>query len=207
MPLANDAMQSPYEPLTNDQAFNLLMVVDAQFYEHFGIDFSRGQGRSTLTSEVADMVYFEGPTLSGKLGSMQNFYSSVRRCCDRFDLGRYLRALVIDWRLTKEEQWRIFTANLYLGEYTDKAVYGFPSAALVYYQSPLAELDEEEWLSLVAMAIDPRKYHPIAKPAELNERVQRLQGFLAGFCEPSSRLDVDLVGCQDLPMVSQQQID
>jgi membrane carboxypeptidase/penicillin-binding protein len=196
-PLADVAMQSPYEPLSKWQKQTLLAVEDPNFYNHIGVDFSLGQGTETVSSRVADSVYFEGPLLEGNLGKVQNFFWRVNVCCKRFDLGRYVMALVVDWRLTKEEQLQIFVSNVPMGRFKSKAVYGLPSAALVYFERDIASLSEEQWVKLIAIVLSPRSYDPINDSQQWLERSGRVMRMLKGECSAKNWQDDEYKDCSE----------
>ncbi len=206
--LAHDALESPYEPLSVGQINSLIKIEDEHFFSHQGVDFSSGPGRTTITMAVADMVYFEGPELNHWMGKGQSFFKKMRSCCARFDISDYIRGLVLNWRLTKDEQLRIFTSNVYMGQFEGKPVFGFPSAALVYFKTRLEQLNDEQWLSLVAMVKDPMKYHPQHGAGALQQRLVGLQQRLDGLCKPLSQNDDEMTPCyEELELSNQEEFE
>lgn len=192
---AHLALSSPYEPISKHQEALFLSVEDASFYDHYGVDFHKGQGRSTLSSRVVEILYYDGRVLPGHYGTLQNLFKQVWQCCALFDPAAYWMAFLVDRKLTKEEQLRIVLSNVFMGYHNERPIYGLPTASLVYQQKPLRLLDDWEWLELVAMIENPIRFHPETNKAALNERVQRIKRYLRGACKPQSWLDTDLPAC------------
>lgn len=194
-PLAKIALKSPYEPLNEEQKFRLLKVVDPAFPNHSGINFTPGQGTETVASQVSHIVLFEGPDIPGFSGYIQAAYKRVDDCCRRFDPARFVRALVVNSQLSKEEQVQILVSNVYMGLFQEQTVFGLPSAALVYFNARIADLNEQQWLALVAMIENPDTYNPLTTSEALNDRVQRISRMITGSCVAKSYLDVTYSAC------------
>ncbi|MBY6240289.1 transglycosylase domain-containing protein [Methylosinus sp. Sm6] len=72
-------------------------------------------------------------------------------------------------------------------------VNGFEASARKWFGKPLAELTDDEFLSLVATNNNPRDYAP--GTAANAERVSRIEKYLAGLCERRGLADVWLASC------------
>lgn len=195
MAQAHIALSSPYEPLTPHQEAILLQVEDKSFYDHYGVDFHKGQGEQTISAAVVGMLYFDVGRLPDPYGTVQSLLKRARNCCAIADPAFYWMAWLIDRKLTKEEQLRIFISNVYMGSYQGDVIYGLPGASRVYQGKPLGELDDLEWVELVAMIENPTRYHPSEQPSALQKRVQRIKNYLAGQCQPQSVYDTELRTC------------
>jgi membrane peptidoglycan carboxypeptidase len=82
-----------------------------------------------------------------------------------------------------------------MGSNDGKQITGLPMAADTYLGKPLDEASEEEFVGLVAMIKAPNQYHPVTHPAELAERVARIQALLAGKCKPDGWYDTVYPSC------------
>lgn len=85
--------------------------------------------------------------------------------------------------------------NAQLAAFID--VNGFDASARKWFGKPLAELTDDEFLSLVATSNNPRDYAP-GTPANA-ERVRRIEKYLAGLCERRGLADVWLESCGEPP--------
>jgi len=173
----------------------LLTIEDPSFYSHRGLDISKGQGLTTITSSVASMVFLGDHQLDGAKGRLQSFYRSVFDCCRRVDLGRDMMALVIHSKLSKQDQLDIFLSNAYLGSSNGRGVVGFEAAAATYHGKDLSELSGDEFLGIVAMLLAPNYYHPERNPELHAQRVKRIRAIIGGQCEPGGWLDLTYDHC------------
>lgn len=195
MTLAHEALLSPYSALSFEQEAILLQVEDPTFYYHWGVDFSKGQGATTISSASAKWVYLGEYQLTGTSGRIQDFYRRILACCERFDLGLRAMALVLNARLTKQEQLQIFVANVPMGHVNGVLIKGLPEAAQVYFQVPLAELPESAWINLVAMIVAPDEYQPPQNNSALVQRSARVRRLLGGECTAQSMADIQYRDC------------
>lgn len=173
----------------------LIKIEDPTFYEHSGLDVSKGQGLTTITSVVARMVFLDNFQLDGVAGVFQSFYRAVFSCCKSIDMGRDLMALVLDAHLGKQDQLNTYMANSYLGYYQGRQVIGFEDAALTYYGKALSTLTESEFHGIVAMLIAPDYFHPVKNPELHAQRVARIRLIINGQCEPAGWLDLTYEHC------------
>lgn len=194
--LATDLPSGGTTQLTAGQVEALLKIEDPRFFEHQGIDISKGQGLTTITSSLARDVFLYGKQLDGFKGFMQAFYRSVFECCKVVDTGRDVMALVLNDHLSKQDQLKLFIDNAYFGRQNDKQIIGFSSAARVYYATEVAELSDEEFAGLVAMLLSPNTYHPTNNPEEHKLRIKRILAVVHGECNPDGWLDLTYPNCE-----------
>jgi len=132
----------------------ILAAEDARFFVHPGVDYQgiiravvslirtgeRAQGGSTITMQVA-----------------RNFFLSREKTFLR-KFNEILLAFKIESKLTKAEILELYLNKIYLG----KRAYGFESAARVYYNLPLAELELHQLAMLAGLPKAPSRYNPVS---------------------------------------------
>lgn len=166
------------ESLTSWQLDTLIKVQDPGFYSHDGIDFSsKGAGITTLTQSLAKRLGFEKFTPG--IGKIRQ---------SGFALG-------LDSALSKHHQVALFLDTAEMGKGPDGWITGFHKAAKIIYQKRVAELEENEFYSLVAVLIAPSKLKLLKPDAVLEERVARITKLAHEKCEPNNFNDVWLEGC------------
>jgi membrane carboxypeptidase/penicillin-binding protein len=159
----------------------LLMVDDPNFYTHHGVDGrTRGAGYTTITQGIVKYLFFD------------HFAPGLFRWRK---VKQTIIAVAFNARVSKQEQLRLFANTVYLGTRGNHDIRGFSEASEAYYGRPFMELNDEEYLGLVAMIVAPAKYSLAAHPDQNHERVQRIRRFLAKECEPVSVGDVEYSGC------------
>lgn len=181
--------------LSDRQIEILLKIEDPRFYQHMGIDLSVGQGLTTITSSLARNVFLDGKKLDGLRGQFQKFYIAVFNCCKKADFGRDMMALVLNKKMSKQQQLQLFVSSIYMGQYKGARIIGLPAAARAYFDKELPQLTEAEFVSLVAMVKAPNFFHPEKGPQQLRERVLRINAILSGACAPNGWFDTDYKIC------------
>jgi transglycosylase-like protein len=154
----------------------LLTVEDPHFYTHDGIDLST-PGITTITQALVKLYYFHP------------FKPGIAK------LRQSLIALVLDRRVDKQTQLRIFVNSVYMGNCRGKQIYGLSDAAQAYFGKPFSRLTRDEYLSLVAMIVGPNGFNVRTQPAENAARARRIKRLLAGECRPRDNGDVLLEDC------------
>ncbi|MCC2957865.1 transglycosylase domain-containing protein [Massilia sp. IC2-477] len=182
-------------PLSTRQSTILLRVEDPTFFEHAGLSIAPGQGVATISSALARDLFLGDSRLDGAGGLLQRFYRGVFDCCKRIDLGRDVMSLVLDARMSKQEQLARYVATVYMGTHEGRQVKGLEGAARSYLGKPLAATSEEEFVRLVAMIKAPNGYHPVRSPDALAQRSARIQSLLAGRCAPKGWFDTEFIDC------------
>lgn len=194
----NDAMSGvpvAAASLSARQTEILLRVEDPTFYEHSGLSLAEGQGFTTITSALASQVFLSGRKLAGIEGALQSFYRGVFDCCRRTDFGRDVMALVLNAKLSKDEQLALYVSEVYMGTHRGQQVKGLTSAAQSYLGKPLERTTEQEFIGLVAMIKAPNLYHPVRNPAAHSLRAARIQALLSGKCQPDGWFDTSYNQC------------
>lgn len=151
------------------QLHALLQVEDPGFHRHGGVDFSTpGQGLTTITQGLVKLLYF-----------------------DKFEPGlaklrqSLIAAYALDPLVSKDEQLRLFINLIGLGE----GVRGFAAGAKHYFHKDFADLDQDEYLALVAMIVAPQNFSLTRHPQRNQERVARIKRLLAGEYLPKGLCD------------------
>ncbi|MBP7147290.1 MAG: transglycosylase domain-containing protein [Acidobacteria bacterium] len=159
----------------------LLRVEDPTFWSNNGIDLATpGAGLTTVSQGLGKRIFFERYTPGlAKLELMA------------------LTRFALNGVVAKRDILRAFLATAYLGESPAGPVNGFPEGARRWFGKELGELDDREFLGLVAMLPAPNMLDPVRHPRENAERVRRLEKLLAGACAPAGLTDVDLEACAD----------
>ncbi len=177
--LTSDKMVLRLEDFPEDYLHILLSVEDPNFYAHHGVDLSTpGAGITTITQGIVKYHYFE------------HFKPGIAK------LKQSLMALVLDARVDKDTQLRIFVNTIYMGTINGRRVSGFGDAARVYYGKNFSELSRGEYLSLVAMIVGPDGFSVEKHAAENAARVSRIERLLQGACQPINNGDVYYEECQ-----------
>jgi membrane peptidoglycan carboxypeptidase len=156
--------------LTEAQLNILLEVEDPRFFEHKGIDFSTpGAGITTITQGLVKQIYF-----------------------DRFKPGiakikqTLIARFVLDPLMPKEMQLRRFINTVYLGP----NLKGFKQAANHYFNKEFEQLNEDQYIALVAMIIAPATFSIENYPERNKQRVLRIKRVIKGEYEPKGLFDL-----------------
>ena len=182
-------------PLQPRHVQAILLVEDPAFHQHPGLDISRGQGVTTITSVLARDLFLGKHDADGFRGAMQSFYRGVFNCCKKVDFGRDVMALVLDAHATKQQQLNRYLESTYFGSLDGKGVVGFEAAARAYSGKDLSQLTDREFYGLMAMPIAPNRYHPVRNPELHGERARRIEALVTGECEASGWLDLTYDAC------------
>ena len=157
----------------------LLQVQDPNFQGHSGVDMiTPGAGVTTITQSAAKRLAFEAfkPGI-GKI--RQTGY-----------------ALGLESELTKEQILALWLDTLEMGKGPEGWVTGFHRASEKVFGKAPTDLQETEFLSLVAVLIAPGKYRLGTDDPALAERVERIARLVSGSCSPLDNGDVWLEGCR-----------
>ncbi len=145
----------PYDELPDELPRIVRRAEDARFFFHPGVDpFSlvraafqyvvRGEtvsGASTITMQLASLLYRRPDTIPGKLAEM-------------------IDALQLETRLSKREILELYLGLVPMGYNVE----GFAAAARVFFDRPLDELTSRELASLAVIPRSPRAYDPAHDP-------------------------------------------
>ena len=105
-------------------------------------------------------------------------------------------ALGLESELTKEQILALWLDTLEMGKGPDGWVTGFHRASEKNFGKAPTDLQETEFLSLVAVLIAPGKYRLGTDDPALAERVERIARLVSGSCSPLDNGDVWLEGCR-----------
>ena len=157
----------------------LLKVEDPSFYSHHGVDFSTpGASMTTITQGLVKRFYFT------------HFHKGFPKI-EQSLIARF----VLDPAMPKNDQLQAYLNFTYFGRSAGHPVIGYANAARAYYGRQFAQLNDREFLSLVAMTIAPSELDPVRHKAANDERVRRIEAMLAGKCRPEGLRDVTYESC------------
>jgi monofunctional biosynthetic peptidoglycan transglycosylase len=163
---ATDNGATPPAGLSSERIETLLKVQDPSFWTHGGVDWSAPLA-TTVTQSVVKRLYFD---------DFEPGFAKIRQTLiAQFAVGP------------------LTSKNAQLAAFID--VNGFDAASRKWFGKPLAELDDEEFLSLVASNNNPNDYAPGTQAN--GERMRRIERYLAGLCQRQGFADVWLEGCKD----------
>ena len=161
------------DDLTPRQVEILLAVQDPAFYRHTGVDLSTpGAGLTTITQAIVKKLYFD-PFKPG--------LSKIRQTL--------IALCAVDPIVPKDDQLRLFLNIMYFGSLDGKPIIGMEQAAPSYYSKSLKRLNENEYVSLVAMIIAPQTFHLRRHPEWNAERTRRIKKMISGEYTPRGLMD------------------
>ena len=151
----------------------LVTVEDPDFYGDPGVRHSIRAAftNRAITQTVVQKLYFA------------DYKPGIRRMNQKL-----IACYVLDRIASKDDQLTLFVNAASFGRRsTGEAIVGFTHAAGEYFDKPLAQLSEEQYLSLVAMLADPQRFDPRTHPRESAERVASLKGLVIDRCGQEKR--------------------
>ena len=154
----------------------LIKVQDPTFYTHSGIEWPSPLTSTTITQSLVKKLFFKKFT--------KGFKKIEQTLIARF---------VVNPNINKDTQLIAFISTAYLGNKDGKEIYSFNQGALTWFHKPLAELNDDEYISLLAMLIAPNKVQP--NTSYMQERMQRIQKVLKGECVYDNVSQIDLQQC------------
>jgi membrane peptidoglycan carboxypeptidase len=165
--------------LPNRRIAMLIKIEDPNFWAHRGVDFSTpGAGMTTITQSLVKRFYFD---------DFQPGFAKLEQSL----IARF----VLDPAMPKQAQIAAYLNHSHFGWRNGSPIIGLSAAARAYYRRDPAELDDRQFLSLVAMLRAPRDLDPQRKPAANAERVRRIEAMLAGRCAPQGLNDDGYRAC------------
>jgi monofunctional biosynthetic peptidoglycan transglycosylase len=167
---------TPLDHFTPQRIDALIKVQDPDFWSHRGVDAFLPLTTTTVTQSIVKQLYF---------AKFQQGFPKIKQTL----IARF----AVDPLTSKNAQLTAFVNLVGFGEVDGRAVHGFENGAKAWFGKPLAEISEEQFLSLLAMMIRPRDLSP-GSPAN-NERVARIEKYLASSCERRGLSDVWLDAC------------
>ncbi len=169
--LSKEKIEITNNDLSKKQIDMLIKIQDPNFFNHNGIEFKTpGSGWTTITQSITKFMYFE------------NFTQGIKKIKQTL-IARF----VTNYHFSKDEQLEIFINNMWF----EKNVIGLEQASTHYYGKEIHQLTTDEYLSIITMIINPKKYN-IKKETENNiNRVERIQRYLSGKYQPTGLFDIE----------------
>lgn len=140
----------------------LLAAEDSNFYQHNGVDL-KGLMRATVQLIITGKKKSGGSTITMQVA--KNYYLSSKKTFSR-KFTEILLALKIEEELSKEEILEMYLNKIYLG----KRAYGLGSAAQVYYNQSVEDLNLPQLAMLAGLPQAPSAANPINNPIRAKER-------------------------------------
>ncbi|SNY93129.1 Transglycosylase [Cohaesibacter sp. ES.047] len=163
-----------------DRYRQILLVQDPNFEHHNGVDVTTpGAGLTTISQSLAKRVGFK------------QFKPGIRK------IRQTGYAFGLEQELSKKQIMALWLDTLEMGQGPDGWLTGFHHASEIVYGLQPAELDDDQFLTLVAVIIAPSRYNLHAQDAALKQRVERISRLVAGSCSALSNSDVWLEGCRE----------
>lgn len=181
--IVNDCLESEQVKITvkdlSDRQLDILLKIeDPNFYNHHGVDFTTpGAGWTTITQALAKRFYFDN--------FEQGLMKIKQTLCAR---------LALDPLVSKDTQLTIFLNIMYFGN----DVYGLHDAANYYFDKDVGELEDDEYISLIASLISPNELNIKEHPQENYQRVQRIKKVLSGAYTPDGLFDITYEGADKI---------
>ncbi len=151
----------------------LLKVQDPGFYDHNGVDLSTpGAGLTTITQSIVKKLYFK------------NFKAGIAKIKQSL-IARF----VADQMIAKDDQLTLFINLMYFGKVDDRPIIGLESASKAYWNKSVKVIDEEQFISLIAMIVSPKTFHIRNHPTWNKERTNRIKDLVAGNYKPKGLMD------------------
>jgi membrane carboxypeptidase/penicillin-binding protein PbpC len=154
---------------------------------------------ATITSSLARSLYLQRYDLGGVAGLGQVVFRSVDKYAAPVDLAPEAMALVVNSKVSKDKQLRLFVQNVYMGTQNGRPVYGFADAARTYFGKRTRDLTRRYVIALVGMMVDPDAFHPIQHPDALADRISRIERLLRRQCKARGAFDVYYADCASTP--------
>ncbi len=156
----------------------LLRVEDPSFSVNNGTDFSTpGAGKTTITQSLSKRLAFT------------DFKPGIRK------IRQTGHALGLSQFMTKSDILTLFLAETPFKSRDGRWITGFDAASRHFFAKPVAALDRDQFILLIASGVAPADLHADAPNEKLLERVSRINRLIAGQCKPSDHGDVWLEGC------------
>lgn len=144
----------------------LIGIEDFRFLDHIGIDYI-----SILRAIVADIkagaLVQGGSTLTQQL--VKNIYFTNKKSFTR-KIKEAILAVYIDFKFDKSSILEAYFNEVFWGSLGGVRIKGVNTAAVLYFNKPISELDPYESAILVSMLKGPGYYHPIFRTQRLKER-------------------------------------
>jgi membrane peptidoglycan carboxypeptidase len=166
--LASDQIKLRASDLSGWQKCTLLAIQDPDFYKHPGITrpFWESFRHTTITQAIVKRLYFN------------HFKPGVRKIRQTL-IARY----ALDPLVSKEDQLTLYINIVWFATSpVGKPIYGFADAAREFFEKPVAQLSEDEYIAMAAMLDAPSRLNPRTHPRESAELVAKLKRLVLKNC-------------------------
>ncbi|MGD1889339.1 MAG: transglycosylase domain-containing protein [Cyclobacteriaceae bacterium] len=171
--LSPEKIHLELDDLTNKQIDALLKIQDPNFYYHNGFDpTTPGAGITSLSQGLVKKFYFD------------KFKPGTKKI-EQTLIAMY----AFDAMTPKDTILTLFINYAYMGQRDSKPIYGFEDASDFYFKKKFKDLDEDQYLALIAMIRAPFAFHYLKKRGENDLRVSRIKRYLAGEYIPQDNSD------------------
>ncbi len=146
----------PLEQIPASLKAALLTTEDRKFYRHSGIDI-KGILRAAYKNIVRRRFSEGASTLTQQLA--KTLFLTPRKTFDR-KLKEAALSLQLERRYTKDEILKLYLNQIYFGS----GAYGVASAAKIYFNKPIQELNLAECALIAGLPKAPSRYSPLVNP-------------------------------------------
>lgn len=158
------------DDLTERQLKILLLVEDPAFFEHGGVDLSTpGAGLTTITQALVKIHYFK------------NFKSGLAKIKQTL-----IAYFALDPLISKQDQLKLFINELGFGH----GQKGLANAARYYFDKPFSDLNDDQYIALIAMLNSPMGFNIIDRPAASARRVAAIKRLVDHGYQPKGLCDM-----------------
>jgi membrane carboxypeptidase/penicillin-binding protein len=169
--LSNEKLELAIDDLSKLQIDLLIKIQDPNFFHHKGVEFKApGSGWTTITQSITKFMYFK------------NFKQGLKKIKQSL-IARF----ITNNQFSKKEQLEIFINNMWF----EKDVIGLKQASYFYYHKENKQLTTDEYLSIIAMIISPKKYNILKEPVKNKKRVDRIKRYLSEDYQPTGLFDIE----------------
>lgn len=144
----------------------LIAVEDRAFFDHAGISIT-GIMRAAMNNILAGRFAQGGSTLTQQL--VKNLYLTRERTLTRKALEA-VYAVLLDAGFSKERILGAYVNEVFLGQWGNRAIHGFGTAAQFYFGRPMNELSVAQQALLIGLIKGPSALNPRRFPARALER-------------------------------------
>ena len=155
-----------YEDLPSHLIQAVISAEDDGFFRHSGIDLL-GIARALVVNLWHWEVRQGGSTLTQQF--VKNYFLHSDRLLSR-KLQELFLALLVERRLNKQEIFRLYANEVYLGQIGSFAIHGLGQGARVFFGKECGDLTLAEAATLAAMIPAPNTYSPYRNPPLLEQR-------------------------------------
>jgi monofunctional glycosyltransferase len=163
--------------LTVMQLETIVRVQDPSFRTHSGIEWPNPFTTTTITQSLVKRLFF---------AEFRPGWQKIEQTL--------IAGLVVNPEISKERQLEAFIDTAYFGNRNGVEITGFKAGAESWFNKPLAALNPDEFLTLLAMLPAPNKLIPGSSPSI--DRVARIRRLLAGQCSHQRISEIWLEQCR-----------